>query len=559
MPGSSAAASGGRASDFIRRFLGARQNPCDNLSDIVLSVAATREIERIYLEQDGFSLMEKAGTAMAAEIMRLYPFRGTPFIILAGNGNNGGDGYVVGRELIRNGYRSVLTVQTVPQKPGIAAVRARESYLAAGGILEPGNGDAADSAGISGLIASVRGATPGISPVIIDAIAGIGVLRGRPGNPDFERMSAAVQEINGSGLEIVSLDVPSLLNADTGIPVSQGLAVRAYATVTVFSRKPGLLLGRAGDFAGKVVTVLDSLSEFAVNARRIQHDERIFAMDYHDLKAFLPVRARCAHKGDAGRLLLVGGSTGMEGALITAGRAAVRSGAGLVRTVFLSERRDSMNAINPEIMTGIPENIARDLAWSDAAVVGPGMGRSARDAGIFREIYGNSRKLLVDADGLRWLRRLCDNPALAPSGRPETLVLTPHIGEGAMLTGRTVAEVLDDPLGTIREIAVRYGATVVLKSAATMVSDGDYTVILDTGSRGMASGGMGDLLSGVIGALIAGGMDPFQAAVLGVAVHGEAGILSERADGAIGMCAGDLLPFIRRLLNGRENGLQTLL
>ena len=166
---------------------------------------------------------------------------------------------------------------------------------------------------------------------------------------------------------------------------------------------------------------------------------------------------------------------------------------------------------------------------------------------------------LVDADGLRWLRRLCDNPALAPSGRPETLVLTPHIGEGAMLTGRTVAEVLDDPLGTIREIAVRYGATVVLKSAATMVSDGDYTVILDTGSRGMASGGMGDLLSGVIGALIAGGMDPFQAAVLGVAVHGEAGILSERADGAIGMCAGDLLPFIRRLLNGRENGLQTLL
>ena len=241
----------------------------------------------------------------------------------------------------------------------------------------------------------------------------------------------------------------------------------------------------------------------------------------------------------------------MEGALITAGRAALRTGAGLIRAVFAGGDRSPLNALNPEIMTGFPENILKDLAWCDAAVAGPGLGRSARSGGLFREIYGKARKLLVDADGLYWLLRLSENPALMPRSRPETLILTPHAGEAALLTGKTTALVLADPLGTAREISRKYGAITVLKSAATLVSDGEFTVILSTGSRGMASGGMGDLLSGVIGALLAGGMDPFQAAVLGVAAHGEAGRLSEEADGALGMAAGDLLPFIRRLINGR--------
>ena len=536
------------AADFIRSFLTDRSKKgINNLSDIVLSVAATRKIEQIYLTEDGFSLMDKAGTAMAGEIMKFYPSREIPFVIFAGNGNNGGDGYVVGRELIRNGYRYVVVVQTVPQKSGIAAVRARESYLAAGGVQESGNGGCVDSVRISGIISSLRASGMGVSPVIIDAIAGIGVLSARPGNPDFERMAAAVREINRSGCETVSLDVPSLLNADTGVPVVPGLAVRAVMTITVFTKKPGLLLGLAGDFAGSIVTVLDQLPEFAVNARRVQEGERLYAMDYHDLEAFLPVRARCAHKGNAGRVLLAGGCPGMEGALITAGRAALRSGAGLVRTTFLSEKRDAMNFLQPEVMTGTPETLRNDLGWCDCAVAGPGMGRSARSFGMFREIFGRARTLVADADGLKWLRRMRDNPA----ARPENLILTPHVGEGAILADRTVSEVLDDPLGTVRKIAEGYGAIVVLKSATTMVSDGNHTVILSTGSRGMASGGMGDLLSGVIGALIAGGMEPFQAAVLGVAVHGEAGIQSEKADGAIGMCAGDLLPFIRKLLNGR--------
>ncbi|WP_406547584.1 NAD(P)H-hydrate dehydratase [Succinimonas sp.] len=534
---------------FIRRFIAGREIDI-NLSDIVFNVAATREIEKIYLDADGFALMEQAGAAMARELISLYPPRDTPMAIFAGNGNNGGDGYIVARELLKSGYSRVLVLQAVPQKPGIAAVRARESYLALGGRTEPSK-DADMTPDLIPAIMTELFHGTSRSPVIVDALTGIGFLKSRPGDPVFEKIAAAVREINRMGCPVISLDVPSLLNSDTGMPLMPGLAVRASYTLTVFTRKPGLLLGQAGDYAGRVITVLNDLPDFAYHVRMLQAREKLFALNYHDLGRFLPVRARSAHKGDAGRILLVGGSLGMEGALITAGRAALRTGAGLIRAVFSGGDRSALNALNPEIMTGFPENIPKDLAWCDAAVAGPGLGRSARSGGIFREIYGKARKLLVDADGLYWLLRLSENPALMPRSRPETLILTPHVGEAALLTGKTTALVLADPLGTAREISRKYGAITVLKSAATLVSDGEFTVIISTGSRGMASGGMGDLLSGVIGALLAGGMDPFQAAVLGVAVHGEAGCLSEETDGALGMAAGDLLPFIRRLINGR--------
>ena len=487
---------------------------------------------------------------MARELISLYPSRDTPMAIFAGNGNNGGDGYIVGRELLKYGYSRVLMIQAVPQKPGIAAVRARESYLALGGRTEPAGGADLNPDLIPAIMTEL---SHGISqsPVIVDALTGIGFLKSRTGDPVFEKIAAVVKEINRSDYPVISLDVPSLLNSDTGMPLVPGLAVRASYTLTVFTMKPGLLLGQAGDYAGQVITVLNDLPDFAYHVRMLQAREKLFALNYHDLSRFLPVRARSAHKGDAGRILLVGGSLGMEGALITAGRAALRTGAGLIRAVFAGGDRSALNALNPEIMTGFPENIQKDLTWCDAAVVGPGLGRSAKSGGILREIYGLARTLLVDADGLYWLKRFFENPALMPRSRPETLILTPHVGEAALLMGKSSALVLADPLGMAREISWRYGAITVLKSAATIVSDGKFTVIISTGSRGMASGGMGDLLSGVIGALLSGGMDPFQAAVLGVAVHGEAGRLSEEADGALGMAAGDLLPFIRRLINGR--------
>lgn len=537
------------AAFFIRRFIAGREIDI-NLSDIVFNVAATREIEQIYLDADGFALMEQAGTAMARELICLYPSRDTPMAIFAGNGNNGGDGYIAGRELLKSGYSRVLVLQAVPQKPGIAAVQARESYLASGGRTEPAGGRDLNPDLIPAIMTELSHGTSR-SPVIVDALTGIGFLKSRPGDPVFERIAAVVREINMMDCPVISLDVPSLLNANTGMPLVPGLAVRASYTLTVFTMKPGLLLGQAGDCAGRVITVLNDLPDFAYHVRMLQAREKLFALNYHDLGRFLPVRARSAHKGDAGRILLVGGSLGMEGALITAGRAALRTGAGLIRAVFAGGDRSALNALSPEIMTGFPENIQKDLAWCDAAVAGPGLGRSAGSGGIFREIYGKARKLLIDADGLYWLKRFSENPALMPRSRPETLILTPHVGEAALLTGKSPALALADPLGTAREISRRYGAITVLKSAATLVSDGEFTVIISTGSRGMASGGMGDLLSGVIGALLAGGMDPFQAAVLGVAAHGEAGRLSEKAEGALGMAAGDLLPFIRRLINGR--------
>ena len=537
------------AAFFIRRFIAGREIDI-NLSDIVFNVAATREIEKIYLDADGFALMEQAGAAMVREIVSIYPSRDTPMAIFAGNGNNGGDGYIVGRELLKYGYSRVLMIQAVPQKPGIAAVRARESYLALGGRTEPAGGADLNPDLIPAIMTELSHGTSQ-SPVIVDALTGIGFLKSRPGDPVFEKIAAVVKEINRSDYPVISLDVPSLLNSDTGMPLVPGLAVRASYTLTVFTMKPGLLLGQAGDYAGQVITVLNDLPDFAYHVRMLQAREKLFALNYHDLSRFLPVRARSAHKGDAGRILLAGGSLGMEGALITAGRAALRTGAGLIRAVFAGGDRSALNALNPEIMTGFPENIQKDLTWCDAAVVGPGLGRSAKSGGILREIYGLARTLLVDADGLYWLKRFFENPALMPRSRPETLILTPHVGEAALLMGKSSALVLADPLGTAREISWRYGAITVLKSAATIVSDGKFTVIISTGSRGMASGGMGDLLSGVIGALLSGGMDPFQAAVLGVAMHGEAGRLSEEADGALGMAAGDLLPFIRRLINGR--------
>ncbi len=365
-----------------------------------------------------------------------------------------------------------------------------------------------------------------------------------------QKLITAVEFINKSSCEVVSLDLPSLLNSDTGIPVYQ-VAVKATMTITVFALKLGLFLGQAKDYTGTNIVVLDNLPGF----KKIMESYSLpnyRSINYQDIKSSIPVRSRCAHKGDAGKVLIVGGQQTMEGALIIAGRGALRSGAGLIALISLSGSHISQNAIQPELMSGSIKDLDSRISWADCVVMGPGIGASSEALGVARTVFSKASKLVVDADGLRLLKRIFSFPRLMSQHRPEILILTPHLGEAAMLLDSTVSDVIADPLGAATKIAEHYGALVIMKSATTVISNGEQQYIVSTGSPGMASGGMGDLLSGMVGTFIAQKNSPVKAAILAVTIHGEAGHCSEVKYGAQGMCASDLLEEIRLLVNSRE-------
>ena len=467
----------------------------------VLDIAGTRELEKIYLQSDGYGLMQYAAGCIFSRIKALLQglsqgniCKNRDIWIFAGGGNNGGDGYEIATGLVNDGFVNVMVVQVLPQKKQIAACRAREVYLATGGreiTFDEGF-----------LKTAVTG-----NGVIIDAILGIGVTAGRmeqknPVSPSAAKTAAAVSFINrikllhGEGLLVISVDIPSLLDADRGIPAGE-TAVTADITYTVFTEKPGLLTGRAKEFCGRVEVVADGLPRFKENVAGIISGV-IPELQYADFKVLrkrLPRRSPAAHKGTAGKVLLVGGSAGMTGALILAASAAVRCGSGLVAAMPVSGENIQFNSCNPCIMTPDISALEERLVWADAVAA----------------------------------------------------------GEAARLCGVSVREIEGDMVRYAIQIAEKYQAVCVLKSSSTVIATQEGKCILTrTGCSGMASGGMGDVLTGVIVSLMGQGYQPESAAVMGVLLHGEAGRLEAEINGNIGMCATDIPDRIRQLVNGKN-------
>lgn len=464
----------------------------------------------------GYELMQRAAAAALVCLRQHWP-HARRIAVYCGPGNNGGDGFLLAALAREAGLQA--EVIALGDSRGDDAVRARQEFEHGGGIVQAWHED-----------------LPLPAPdVQVDALFGTGLQRALA--PD---VAALVQRIHAMGKPLLALDVPSGVNADTGaVP---GEAIRADVTVMFIAAKRGLYTGFAPGYVGQVQWESLGLPEALWEASRA--DAQLME------PASLPARPRQAHKGDNGHVLAIGGDHGTAGAIRLCGEAALRAGAGLVSVATRGEHLLALNAARPELMAHEvhgPQALEELLGRATVLAVGPGLGKGAWGHALWMTALDAGKPMVLDADGLNLL---ADEPR--PFAAPT--VLTPHPGEAARLLGCDTAAIAADRFAAVRNLARRYGAVAVLKGAGSLVADPDGRVaVCPWGNPGMASGGMGDLLTGIVAALLAQGCDAWQAACLGVGLHARAGDLAARQHGERGLLASDLLEPLRLLLNGRES------
>ena len=370
--------------------------------------------------------------------------------------------------------------------------------------------------------------------LIVDALLGTGLEREVSG-----RWAEAILEVNRHPAPVLAIDIPSGLNSDNGR--SMGCAIEADATISFIGLKRGMFTAEGPDFCGALH--FDALELPArIYARQILAARRI---DWSKQVLTLSPRRRSAHKGAFGHLLVIGGDLGYSGAVRMAGEAAARTGAGLVSIATRHEHARLLNLGRPELMCrGVdePNELEPLLAQADVIALGPGLGKGPWSRALYERVMNSALPLVVDADGLNLL-------AEAPRRRNDW-ILTPHPGEAARLLGCSVAQVEADRFAAVERLQATFGGVVVLKGAGSLIQgESNRPVALcSDGNPGMASGGSGDLLTGIIAALLAQGDSSQAAAEMGVCLHAAAGDRAAQA-GERGMLATDLLPEIRSLLN----------
>lgn len=487
------------------------------------SIDQHREIERNALAGlPSGTLMRRAGKAAADCAALLLPT--TPrahLLVLAGPGNNGGDACEAAFHLAASGWEVHLLFAGKPSDLPADARDARQRAQASGTIFH----QLEDWAGL-------LHAHPW--QLVIDGLFGIGLTR------PITEFASLIAAVNALSCQVLSLDVPSGLNADTGCRLGGGIAVRATCTITFLGDKPGLHTGEGRDHAGRVI--VDSLqlanSSFPPAVAELA-SPALFARH-------LQPRMQASHKGTYGNAIILGGAAGMSGAVLLAGRSAAFCGAGRVYTGFI-DTPPTFDPIHPELMCRSANNI--DL-HSGALVVGPGLGLSEEAHRLVANALQTSSPLVLDADALN---AVAGSVALQDllSQRDRTAILTPHPLEAARLLGISAAEVQNDRLQCAQRIAQRFRVVTVLKGSGTViVAAGRTTSINPTGNPALATAGSGDVLAGVCGALLAQGWDEHAAAVAAVWLHGEAADrLVEAGIGPAGCTASELIPALRTALN----------
>lgn len=489
------------------------------LPDTLYRAAQVRDLDRRAIEAHGMpgaALMRRAGEAAYRLLCLRWP-RARKIAVVCGPGNNGGDGYVIARLALADGRTPVLLhLGEAPTAGDAAAMR--------------------QACEVSGLKSMTFDATQlSGCDAIVDALLGTGLEREVSGP-----WRAAIEAINNAGAPILAIDIPSGLSADTGRVM--GAAVHAQATISFIGLKAGLFTAEGSGHAG--VVFFDDLGvppaiykDIAPAACRITVD---------NLRGLLAPRARGAHKSSFGHALVVGGDRGMPGAVRLAGEAALRTGAGLVTLATHTAHAAEVNAMRPELIvygvTG-PADLAPLLARVRVVAIGPGLQRNGWGGRLFSAALEAQRPMVVDADGLHWLTQ-------EPVCRQDW-ILTPHPGEAASLLGMSAEAVQADRFAAARAIANKFGGVCVLKGAGTIVCSAGEEIsdLCDAGNPGMASAGMGDVLTGVIAALLAQGLAPRDAARLGVWLHARAGDEAAERGGEIGLVASDLFAPLRDLVN----------
>jgi NAD(P)H-hydrate epimerase len=485
------------------------------------TAAQVRALDRHAIENariPSYELMNRAGAAAFDVLRQSWP-AARRILVVCGAGNNGGDGYVLARLAKLQSLDVSVAALTGPERLRGDARRAFDDCRAA-----------------AVAIGSLDLRMLANADVIVDALFGTGLDR-----PLDAGACSLVEHINASGKPVLAIDLPSGLHADTG--AIMGAVVRATRTISFIGLKLGCFLGEGPNVTGALAFAgLDVPEAPAALARPAA--ERI---DRDLLVRILPPRRRTAHKGEFGHVLIVGGNEGMAGAARLAGEAALRSGAGLVSVATRPAHAIAITAARPELMChGVSDPAALNalIERADVIAIGPGLGRDAWARSLFDIALGSRLPLVLDADALNLL---AENPR-----RRDNWVLTPHPGEAARLLALQPGQVQQDRLATLRGLNERFGGVAVLKGAGTLVgADGAIPALCDRGNPGMATAGMGDVLTGVLAALLAQLDGAWNAARAAVLAHALAGDEAAR-DGERGVIASDLIARLPACLNPRR-------
>ncbi len=462
------------------------------------------------------TLMERAGAAVFKQCQAMRPDCET-YLVLVGQGNNAGDGYIAA-SCARQAGKQVHVCAVEPDRilEGDAGI-AQQRWRDAGGTIARFEASLLQEAGL-----------------IIDALLGTGIntyIR--------NEFAQIIDTVNASSVPVVSIDVPSGLDANTG--QSMGRCIHADVTVTLVGIKPGLTTGAGKQSCGQLVYEdLGVGKAFATLAKPfgswldIQQFSQLGPRDVH------------SHKGTYGRLLCVGGNKGTAGAIRLSAEAALRCGAGMVRAFVHEGSIIQVSAGRPELMVS-SENLEEALEWASCVVIGPGLGQDgwAQEAfaTVMKHCQNEQKPIVVDADALNLLSRH------ATAFTFEQSILTPHAGEASRLLGVSVEDVEGDRFNYAKQCAQRYHATCVLKGAGTIIDNEKSVAVCRHGNPGMATAGSGDVLSGILGALLAQGLSVDIASRYGVTLHAKAGDDLAARYGQRGMLASDLFDAVRTLIN----------
>ena len=483
-----------------------------------------RELDRRAIEEEGIpgiELMERAGLESFRVLRERWP-AARRIAVVAGPGNNGGDGFVVTRLAAREGLSvSVGLVGDATRIGGDAATAYRRMLDAV-----PGSAPTSDSGG----------GVAEMADIVVDALFGTGLARELSGPA-----AAAVCAMNASPAPVLALDVPSGIHADTGRVL--GCAVRAAATVSFIGLKQGLFTREGREHAGAI-----TYRDLGVPARvfeRVAASARRVA--FEDCAGTLEPRPRDAHKGRFGHVLVVGGDRGLAGAARLAGEAAARTGAGLVSVATRPEHVGALVGSRPELMVhGIdsPDALGPLLDRATVVAVGPGLGRGEWGASLLGQVVAADRSLVIDADAINLL---ADGTVEWPHDAARAVVYTPHPAEAGRVLGQPAAALESDRFSTARALAEAHPGTWLLKGAGTIVAGpGTLPRVCEGGNPGMASGGMGDVLTGIVAALLAQGCGALDAASAGACLHASAADAAAPG-GERGMLASDVIAELRPL------------
>lgn len=493
-----------------------------NLPQHCWPVHAIDELEQQLCQHLGcepLTLMAGAGATLFTLVEKTWP-QARHCLVLCGDGENGGYGFAFARLAQQAGLKVTVVDASAGGKRPAKAMHVFQQWQRA-----------TDSDALT-----ATASWPQDIDIIVDALCGIGIQ-----HSNQAIYAPLIQRANQYPAPILAVDLPSGLNADTG--QAAGDVIKATATLTFLTLKPGLLTGQGRAYCGKL-----HYADLGFSRLAKQLPAPIECLDASQLSVWLPARKATAHKGDMGKLVLIGGATGTAGAIRLAGEAALRSGAGLVKVLTHASNIVPLLVARPELMTDeLTEHTLEDaLAWADTIAIGPGLGQSEWAKNAVHRVKLSKKPMLWDADAL--------NILAIEGDKRQNRLLTPHPGEAARLLAVSVADVEADRLAAARKLVDQYGGVVVLKGAGTLIAAADQPLaIANVGNPGMASGGMGDALTGIIAGLLAQKLDLWQAACAGVVAHGHTADQVASHSGMRGMLASDVIDHLRKSINPETN------